>query len=182
MNFFSPVWRERIAGVCVLIVLLVGSFAIGRFTAAKPTIKTVTQTQYVDRVHETVKEVQVKAATETKVVYRDRFVEKDGTVHEHVVEKTEDKSSETDQTAAVKDEVAQGSAVTTHTETSAKQQWHMSLLAGAQLHVNPLSASLAVGAHVERRIAGPFFLGAWALVQPQAPVGAAVGLSLGLEF
>ncbi len=58
---------------------------------------------------------------------------------------------------------------------SYRPQWRVTGLVGVELHASP---GLVYGAQVERRLAGPFWVGAWGHTGA-APV---VGLSLGVEW
>lgn len=70
--------------------------------------------------------------------------------------------------------------------TAEKAQWHAAALLGIGPTISvgataPYIDPLLVGARVERRIAGPFFVGGWVTtpIQRVAPTG---GLSVGFEF
>lgn len=157
--FLKDHWRA----VAVSLALL-GAFATGRF--ATPT-KTVTQT--VERV--VTKTVTVKA--KARVVYRDRTViqKPDGTVERRDVERTEQTT-----VAATEHEAEHAATVTV---TASPPQWRASLLAGVDFpHLDrpALLGPIQLGAMVERRIAGPLWIGAWGM---SSGVG---GLALSLEF
>lgn len=65
--------------------------------------------------------------------------------------------------------------------------WHMGLLVGASLRTPVSDTPLMVGIEVERRLLGPFFLGAWGMAGSPVVGGFNVtnvtfGIKLGAEF
>lgn len=140
-----------------------------------------TETRWRTRVQFRLLKVRVVERQESKrsVVYRDRLVKPDGTVHEREVEAH---ASDTQIREASRSEAAgvEVREVEKRVEvTRPAPQWRASVLAGVDpfsVRLAPLGAELYVGAAVERRILGPLFVGAWAL--HRGPVG----LSVSAEF
>lgn len=172
----EPLPPNRWAVALALALTGLAAFAIGRYTAADPDVHEVERVVYRDRVVEVIKTVTVKQAAETRVVYRDRVRAPDGTVHEREVERTDTRATETAATDTSRVEAHDATRETARTVTSAKPNWRVGVLAGAQMRFDPLSLSPALGAHVERRILGPVWLGVWGLHAGTA------GLSLSVEF
>lgn len=148
-----------IAGVTAL--ALVGAFVAGRFSAPLKvqTIDTV-RVAFQDRIIEKV--VTVQGKTETKIVFRDRVITKDGTITEHEVEKTatKEESTKTDD----KTEKSKGSSEhTAETTTTLRPDWRVALQVGATWK-DPwvkIAGPLVLGAQVDRRLIGGLSAGVW---------------------
>lgn len=184
----SPIWRNRLIAVAAVLLALVGAFSAGRFSAPlKTETRDVERVVFKDKVVEVEKVVTVREAArvETKIVWRDRVILKDGTVTEHEVEKTAD--AETSKVSVVdnteRTATLSGERVTEHTTTvTLRPSWRVALLAGASLHgaLLPIAStgpvSLVLGVEVDYRIVGGLSVGLWVNT-----VGAA-GLALSFEF
>jgi hypothetical protein len=156
-------------------VILVSGLAIGRFTLpAKVVTKTQIQIQTQEVVKVQTQYVQTKDANKDYI--RTETKQPDGTI----VIKTEivDKSiTHTDDEKVTNDMKSSNTTVTQDkTITFAKNDWHISALASPSGDNKLLNSSLAYGAHVERRIIGPFYLGAFGLSNNT------MGLSVGVSF
>lgn len=168
-------------GALAYVLVIPVAFAVGRFTAAKPTVTTQEHTVYQDRIVYKDREVKVASKAEVKhvVVYRDRVI-KDGTTTEHEVETDDTTAHElaSDVTTHASTETKAIDRTASKTVTSDRPQWHVGILAGGSLTTPLLSIAgpLTLGVHAERRIAGPFWGGVWALSSGQA------GASLSGEF
>jgi hypothetical protein len=158
------------------IALLVAAFAVGRFSSREPDVRDVERIVYQDRVVEKVVTVTVKEEAKRVVIYRDRVIKPDGTRIEREVEKTETDTKIADTRTGEKVDTREGTKDREHVVTSPLPQWRVGALVGVGLRVDPFVLVPAYGAHVERRIAGPFFVGVWGLHTGTA------GLSLSLEF
>jgi hypothetical protein len=158
------------------VIALVGAFAAGRASSPESEVREVERVVYKDKVVEVVKTVTVREQAQARVIYRDRVTKPDGTRVEREVERTETKATEHAQAEAARASTAEGQRVAERTVTPRQPQWRAGVLVGAQLRLDPLGVSPAVGAHVERRLLGPLWLGAWGLHTGSA------GLSLSLEF
>jgi len=128
----------------------------------------------------------------TRIIYRDRLTTAaDGTTTaEHEVEL----SGAHDITAATAGIQQATTSTTTGTETlqavaTAEREtrpvlprWRVGAMAGAQLVPLALPPALVVGVHLEARVFGPLWAGAWAMADPLAPGrNAQAGLSLTIE-
>lgn len=131
--------------------------AVGRFSLPQKVI-TKTETKIVEKV---VLEKEKKADKEIIVTERRRS---DGTV----TKRTEIKDKSVTTTKETADTTVNS---LTHTVTEYRQDLYK-LRALSALH----SGEIVYGAGVERRLLGPFWLGAWALTDKT------LGLSLGLTF
>ncbi len=179
------------AGISTLVVvaLLATGYVIGRYHTP-PTVVTQEKVR-VQEVEKQVIVTQTKVETEVKVVkvtdrdnniHRTYLIEEkpDGTKVTHIIE--DDKSEINVNLNAQKGETVTNNTHTdtfketvrteekTVTKTTAKPQWKAGALIGYHLpgvwgdHVPnllPLHQDLVVGASVERRLAGPFFVGLW---------------------
>lgn len=174
-SFLTTPWTWR---VILALTVLTGTFAVGRHTAPKPTVTVQTVERVVTKTVTVQAEAKEVKVLKTVVVYRDRIVHKDGTVET----KTESHSTSGSDTKQTDTKGITSSASTDVTQrltiTTAQPNWHLALLAGSPVSLSP---ALRFGASVERRVLGPFYIGAWALVGPSggSPEG---GLSIGVSF
>ncbi len=176
---------------------LAAAFLMGRYTGPTKTVEKTqiqvvekqvvkTEIKYVDR------EVRVKDTARN--VHREVRVVKapDGTVTTTVVtdDKTKINQASSKEVQSTSDTLAERSSsktlTTEKTVESARPDWHMALQLGAGAAL-PIEPQMAIGAVVERRIAGPFWAGLWINVQLSVaptvvPRGVIGGLSMGLEF
>lgn len=158
------------------------AFAFGRFTAIGPEEHERVESDW----HSAKQEWTAKTferVTDTKVVrVVDRTFRPDGTLAaEHVDERA---ATHTEEHAAENSGArteSEGTRVATRDVVPHLPDWRVSALVGAELSLDPVSAVGVVGGAVDRRIAGPFSAGAWALYTP-ARHGLAVGLSLSVQF
>jgi len=135
------------------LVLLGLGVAIGRFLTPEK-VEVVKE--------EVVKEVEV---VKKDVVYVEKKITRpDGTVEEE--RRVEDRT----ETEKRRDQESRESKIV----QNAKPQWKVSGLVGTKDWTN--ISSPVYGISVERRIAGPIFVGAW------GTTGSNVGISVGLEF
>lgn len=177
LTFLKAHWK--IPAVLLAIAL---AFGCGRYS--KPA--EVIETAETDAVEHTVTVTKVVHVTHTvqaqaKVVYIDRYVAPNGAVSERIEEKTD---THTDTTAVSQNDarIVDDKHVTEKTTkvTDDRARVHLSLLVGAQFSPAwqpiPNAGPLAIGVHVEARVIGPVWVGAWALHT------GAVGGSIGAEF
>jgi hypothetical protein len=156
--------------------LLVAAFAVGRYTAAEP------ETRIEERlVHSQTVITKTRVITETKretarVVYRDRVVTPDGTVKEREIEREETKEETRTDSDSSGETKSNTEADRKLTVTQPRPNWHVGALVGGQLSLAPLGVAPVYGGLIERRVAGPFSVGAWALSNGTG------GVSLSVEF
>lgn len=166
--------QKRAATIAaVLVVVAAGAFSAGRFSAPlrveeKIVERVVFKDKVVEKVVEKIVKVETEARVETKTVYVDRVVTKEGEVRERIIYMTKevdetkrDTSSEID-----KDLVAthEGESSKDSTKTVTLQPaWRVGALVGASLRdpLLPLAGPLVVGLQVEHRILGGVSAGAW---------------------
>jgi hypothetical protein len=168
-----------IAGACVL-VAIVGAFSAGRFSAPlKVETREVEKVVFKDRIVEKVVTVEVKAKAETKTVYVDRVITKEGTVTERIVERTvtkEDtkKTGNTD-TDTTTDRTTER---TTEKVVTLRPNWRVGALVGASLKdpLLPIAGPLVLGLEVDYRLIGGLSVGLWANTY------GAAGVALAFEF
>lgn len=167
------IFKHHFTVCCLaLVVAGIGGGIVGRYLEAAQDIEekteTITNTVYVTKtlIH--------REEAKTRVVIRDRVVTPDGTVKEHVEEREETKTVEKTDTGT--DTKVDSKVLTEHHETTYRPQWRLGLLGGAKVSLSPPGASLVFGAIAERRLVGPFFVGAWGLSN------GSVGASLSVEF
>lgn len=169
-----PWWVQWVA----LVAVGIAAYSVGRWaTAPEIEIRTEYRTEWRTRV-----EVQEVVRWRERVVERrvtDRRVETTdaGTiVVERIDERTRtDRAEDTDTDTRAESE---GEARVVRTETPVPPQWRVGVDVGAGLR-DPLVriyGPVVVGARVDRRIAGPIWIGAW------AGTHGAAGLSLSGEF
>jgi hypothetical protein len=173
-----------------LLLVPVGTFLGGRYTAT-PQVRVETKVQVVEK--EVIKTVTVESSSDKKDLdsntnkhtHRETttVAHKDGTTETKTVEDTNvDRvvhEVEVKYVDRYVDRVEYKDRVVKETQVVAPAQKNW--IVGPMVGVNAASIlspppAFVFGAHVERRIAGPFFLGAYGLSSGQA------GLSLSLEF
>ena len=166
-------WRAVLAGI-----VLTGTFAVGRYTAAKPTVTTKVVERVVTKTVTVQAEAKEVKRLQTIVIYRDRIVKKDGTVETKTESHTTtgSDSKETDTKSIHKN--ADVDVSSQYSAVYAQPNWHLVALVGSPVSLSP---ALRFGALVERRVVGPFYLGAWALVGPSG-LNPEAGLSIGVSF
>lgn len=190
--FWANPWGRRACIALGVLLALAAAFSAGRFSAPMQTVtRDAVKTEYVDRVHETVRTVTVQAEAktetkiETRVIYRDVERKPDGTVIDHSVvkvgaadivtasSKTETKSDDS------KTEQVSASTLQEHTQSvTLRPSWAVTLQVGASLPKPwlPLYGPLVLGAEVDYRIVGGLSAGVW------INTFGAAGLALKLEF
>ncbi len=198
--------RPRIACLVVAVACLAGGGVIGRVTAPTPEAKVIVQEKIVEKEKLVIDEkrmeeeitkrvAEIKKETDRHTV-KHEVIKPDGTretttttdTHSTTTEvKTEikyvDRIVEREVTKYVDREV-----VKTVTIEPQLKQWRASLMAGVQPGLFPPTLQpWAVGAHVERRVAGPVWAGVWTMGNfSTAPTpafnGLQAGISVGLEF
>ncbi len=172
--------RQWTAVVLAVVLVGVGAFSAGRFSAPHEVeTRDVEHVVFKDRVVEKLVTVEVKAKAETKIVYRDRIVTKEGEIRERIVERTDTKEDRKTDTVADRDAKTEGTKDRESRQTVTLQhKWRASLLAGASLAqpLVPLAGPLVLGAEVDYRIVGGVSAGVWINT-----VGAA-GLLVAVEF
>ena len=148
------------------------AFVVGRVTAPVET-RDVERVVFRDRVVEKV--VEKAARVETRIVYRDRVITRDGTVTEHEVERTAEAEGATRDTSTVA--TSTGTAERS-TVTLVRPSWRVGVLAGASVRepLLPIAGPLVLGVEVDYRIAGGLSAGVW------ANTSGAAGAALALEF
>jgi hypothetical protein len=172
----SPRARQWVAGGIALVVLLALSFSAGRFTApVKTDVREVEKVVWRDRVVEKV--VTKRAKAEERVVYVDRVVSPTGEVREKRTTHTLTDARELVDLGKTSESTGTSTSSSSST-TTARPDWRVGVLVGASLKepLVPIAGPLVLGASVERRILGPFSVGAWVNT-----VGAA-GASVSGEF
>lgn len=181
LNFLKAHWAKFLA-----LALIIAAFAVGRFTVSPvETLKIEEKIVYQDRevIKEVLVEKKVEVKGETRVVVRDRYVYPDGTIHEHEEEKHDTKTDTRTDTEKVKEVIKEVKVIEERIVEKiidARPHWRASLLAGADINPAwqpiPGAGPLTLGAHVEYRPAGPFWVGAFALHT------GVIGASVGVEF
>lgn len=156
-----PRWASWLA----VALLVVAAYSAGRFTAPER-VDERTLVRVVTREREVEKRVEVTAKVETRIVYRDRIVQPDGTRVEREVERS---GAVTETAAAHEREVVREVEKRVEVErvVTVRPDWRVSITAGASLRepALPLAGPLVLGAQVDRRIAGGFSVGVWASTQ-----------------
>jgi hypothetical protein len=168
----------------VAAVALAAGFLLGRTSAPERV-----ELQQVERVRVEWRERETSAAvsvgTQSKAtrreVRRSRVTTPDGTVREREVEREVDEQHQAHAEQRLQLRDASGTAEA-HRElrqvtSTARSTWRAGALVGLQLQALKVPPGpLVYGAHVERRVLGPLWLGAWGLSSRTA------GLSLSAEF
>lgn len=172
-------WKKRLLIALGAIAALALAFSAGRF-AAPAKIHTVTVTQTVVKTEIKTVEVEKRVEAKAQVVYVDRIIYKDGTVHE----KTETRIAETSTTDhASKTDEKESTKVAAKTEQIVSNDYPrltVGLLGGyqfkSQVNLIPQLGPFALGLTVQYRIAGPLQVGAFGLST------GAFGIMLGATF
>jgi hypothetical protein len=171
----SSPWKRRAVIAAAVLLALAAAFVGGRFSAPLQvkTIDTV-RVEYRDRVVETVKTVEVMAKAETKIVYRDRVITKDGTITEHETERTatREDSVKNDQTEKT-EEHAGVTERTVEKTVTLRPSWRVGLQVGASLRAPfvPIAGPLVLGLQVDYRLVGGLTAGLWLNTYGAAGVG-----------
>ena len=154
-----------ISGLGILIVGL----AVGRYSNAGKTVTTETKTAEKDQ---TTKKIDTDKKVNRDIII-DRIQLPDGTIktETHIVDK-----SETNTDTKIEQTITKSSDSKT-TTTTAKQDWHVAVLTSmSHNNDNFIPGEFSYGVNVERRIIGPFTVGAFGLSNQT------YGLSLGVSF
>jgi hypothetical protein len=167
------------------LVAVVGAFVAGRYSA--PT-KTETRVEYVERLQiQRTRAVHrvVETQTRTRTIHV-RTPDGTETTTTDTSTGTRDTTDSSGTTVAAKDTAGTKTAVV----TQARASWHINALVGGGIDLSPrLSLQMssdvgagggAGGAHIERRLLGPVWLGLWGVGSPSGVLQG--GVSLGLEF
>ncbi len=178
------------------LAIVAGAFFIGRSSSPTQTVEVVKTVEVEKKVIETqiqVVEKKIYVKDEARDVRRETVTvtQPDGTtiIKEVVEDKTKTKESGSESSSMAASTSTSEEKVSTSESlkvvTVAKPDWHLQVRGGAgALIQSPLVVVGDVGVGIERRIVGPFFLGAYGNVQfdAKAARGFAAGISLGLEF
>lgn len=164
-----PAWRVALVALVVAAAAGFTGFAVGRLHALEQVeehalVLTVTRERTVEKWRQ----------AKDRIVYVERTTSPDGTVLEKRSERETERAELARDTEHRADTRAETSKVTT-----SRTDWRVTLHLGATWRepaVRLGDTPLVVGAGIERRIIGPFSLGAWG-----STVGAA-GLSVSGEF
>ncbi len=172
----STTKRWFVASAAGLAVLL-ATFWAGRAMAPAKVVtvdKVRTETQVVEKVktvtvHDVIQAKAEEATVRTVVVTRTRWLPGGGAETESTATTATDTAThETKQAhaGATQDRAAdvRTQTVETHTSTSVRPQWSLSLMPGYQWHGTPfidVHGPLVIGASVEHQFLGPVSLGAW---------------------
>lgn len=183
--------------LCVAAVgCVTGAFFTGRSSAPVKTVEVTKTVEVEKKVVETqvqIVEKRIYVKDEARDVHRETVTvqQPDGTVTTTEVVDDKTKTKETDDqsssmaSSTFTSEEKLKSSETLKIVDNRKPDWHLQVRGGAgALIQSPLSITGDVGIGVERRIVGPFFLGAYGNVQfdTKAARGFAAGVSVGLEF
>jgi hypothetical protein len=173
-------WKRRGLVALLVVLALVGAFVAGRFSAPLQ-VQTIDVVKVAFQDREVVREVVKveKAKAETKIVWRDRIVTKDGTVTVREVEKTDTKTDtvRTGEGVKVSDRVS--SSESSHTQTvTLRPKWRVGLQVGAAWPkpLLPIAGPLVLGLQVDYRIVGGLTAGVW------LNTFGAAGVGLSFEF
>lgn len=176
----TPERRRQLLVAGSVVLALAAAFSAGRFTAPERVqVREVERVEWRDRIVEKRVEVAAAARVETRVVYRDRVITKDGTVTEHEVERSGAVTETKTETKVDRAEEHEGKReVVREVRVEVRPDWRAAVLVGASVRepLLPVAGPLVVGVEVDRRIIGGLSAGVWA-----STVGAA-GVSLSLEF
>jgi hypothetical protein len=167
-----PWWARALA----LVALVAAAFSAGRFSAPLEVDERVeTKVVYRDRIVE--KRVEAAARVETRVVYRDRIVKPDGTKIEREIEKS-DAAQHVEKKSERNEERLEARTIEVIKRVEVRPNWRVAASVGGTLRepLVPLAGPLVVGIEIDRRISGGLSLGVWASTQ------GAAGLTLSFEF
>lgn len=164
-----PAWRVALVALVVAAAAGLTGFAVGRLNALEQVeehalVLTVVREKTVERWRQ----------AKDRVVYVEKTTSPDGTV----LEKRSERETERAELARDVEHHADTRAETSKVTTS-RPDWRVTLQVGAtwkEPAVRLGDTPLVVGGGVDRRIAGPFWLGAW------GSTSGAAGLSVGGEF
>lgn len=164
--------------VASVIVLLIVSFAFGRFSqVAEKQVEYKEKIAYVDRVVEKVIEVERKREDKVRIVYRE--VKPDGTKIEHEEERTKSDSEKATEKTVEKLVYVDREVLKKET-VKLQPRLMLGVLVGYDHSPSflkiPSAPNLALGVDVKVRVAGPVWIGAWGLNT------GAVGGSVSLTF
>ncbi len=140
----------------------------------------VKDTQIVDRWRREKTETQMPDGTLTKREVEERNID--------TVVKEKETKAEVKVVEVVKEVVVEREKVVEKRTEPVLPNWHAGALVGAAPRFDqPLATPVMVGLEVERRVAGPVWLGGWAIggspvVGGFALTNVAVGLKVGMEF
>jgi hypothetical protein len=140
----------------------------------------VKDTQVVDRWRREKTEVQDPDGTVTKKEVEERNID--------TVVKEKETKAEVKIVEVIKEVVVEREKIVERTVEPVLPKWHAGVLAGvAPRFDQPLATPVMVGLEVERRLAGPVWLGGWAMggspvVGGFALTNVAIGLKVGMEF
>lgn len=180
--------KKALAWSGAALVLIAASFSAGRFSAplkieTRDVEKVLWKERVVEKVVEKVVTVEARAKLETRTIYVDRVVTKEGEVRERIVERLvtaeEAKKLTTDDTSKDLAKTNEGERLHEVVKTVTLQPaWRVGLLVGASLRdpFVPIAGPLVLGAQVEHRLVGGVSAGLWLNT-----VGA-VGVVVSLEF
>jgi hypothetical protein len=146
----------------------------------KVEIVRVKDTQIVDRWRREKTETQMPDGTLTKREVEERNID--------TVVKEKETKAEVKVVEVVKEVVVEREKVVEKRTEPVLPNWHAGALVGAAPRFDqPLATPVMVGLEVERRVAGPVWLGGWAIggspvVGGFALTNVAVGLKVGMEF
>lgn len=182
LAFLKAHWRPF-----AMVVALVATYGAGRFGGAKhEEIKASIDLQehivYKDRVVEV--KTETKAQDKVQVVYVDRVVQPDGTIHEKSETRTETatevKKADVKQETATKTEDVKEAIKTDKIVSTDAPRFTVSLLGGyqfrSQVNLIPNVDGFALGAQFQYRVIGPVQIGLFGMTT------GIVGVSLGLTF
>lgn len=150
------------------VALLAATFAAGRYTV--PAAEVVQYDGVTATVQQWSRTVHHREEARTRVVVRDRVVTPDGTVREHEEERAAEHIVE--RTDASTSSLATSAETHSKSVTPRQQDWRAGVLVGVNVQLAP-----QVGVLLERRVLGPFSIGAWLLVQPSPTFNLAGGLA-----
>lgn len=156
------------------------SLAVGLYAGRSQTPDTVetSHEQVAVTIQQHSKTRYVREEQATRIVYRERVTKPDGTITERESERTDTHVKENGGTDSSETQTAKRETETYKQVTASEPQWRIGALIGAQLQspLLPIAGPLVVGVNVERRIAGPFWLGVWGIS------GGAAGASISITF
>lgn len=158
-------------GVLALL-LCAAAFSAGRFSAPVEVEERYdVEVRWRERVVERVVTVKAK----DRIVYVERTVKPDGTVHERSETREQEREHATRDTERSQEAQTKESSVKTVT---VQPKWRVGLTTGATLRdpLIPIAGPLVIGVQIDHRIVGGLSAGIWA-----SSYGAA-GVSLSMEF